>query len=242
MGKKNMTLLSFGGSTVLSVLILMLVIFAYNWGATPYLIFVGIFLHNIFAALWTVTSPAMTADYCEYQQWKTGDRLDGYMSQYSQVITTICGLGSGALVVYLLKKYGANESTDYANPQVMRSAFIIWGVLGIVCGILAMIPFFFWNLTEKKQLEMAKDLKIKAYTNDLETGELDEENVNEAIELGVLTREQALEMGFTSVMGAQTDEGAKDQLHEEQSLLMREAQELDVHDDAVDKNSEDTKM
>ena len=91
-------------------------------------------------------------------------------------------------------------------------------------------------------MEMAKDLKIKAYTNDLETGELDEENVNEAIELGVLTREQALEMGFTSVMEAQTDEGAKDQLHEEQSLLIREAQELDVHDDAVDKNSEDTKM
>lgn len=240
MGKKNMTLLSFGGSAALSVLILMLVLFAYNWGATPYLIFVGVFLHNIFAALWTVTSPAMTADYCEYQQWKTGDRLDGYMSQYSQVITTICGLGSGALVAFLLKKYGANESADYANPEVMRSAFIIWCVLGIVCGVLAMIPFFFWNLTEKKQLEMARDLKIKAYTNDLEKGELDEENVKEAVELGVLTREQALEMGFASVMEAQTEEDASEQLHEEQTLLMSQMQDTQSTDSVV-KDADETK-
>lgn len=222
MGKKNMTLLSFGGSAVLSVFILILVIYAYEWSVTPYLIFVGIFLHNIFAALWTVTSPAMTADYCEYQQWKTGDRLDGYMSQYTQVITTICGLASGALVTYLLKKFGANESADYADPVVMRSVFIIWGILGIVCGILAMIPFFFWNLTEKKQLEMAKDMKIKAYTNDLQAGELEEENVKEAIELGVLTREQALEMGFTVVMEAETNENAAQDILQEQMFVQNE--------------------
>ena len=122
----------------------------------------------------------------------------------------------------------------------MRSSFIIWCVLGIVCGVLAMIPFFFWNLTEKKQLEMARELKIKAYTNDLEKGELDEENVKEAVELGVLTREQALEMGFASVMEAQTEEDASEQLHEEQTLLMSQMQDTQSTDSAV-KDADETK-
>ena len=125
LGKKKMTLLSFLGSSIISLLILFLVLFAYNGAATPYLIFVGIFLHNIFAALWTVTSPAMTADYCEYQQWKTGDRLDGYMSQYTQVFTTVCGMFTGLLVSELLIKIGAKDSVSYENPEVMRSVFIL---------------------------------------------------------------------------------------------------------------------
>ena len=196
MGKKKMTLLSFGGSATLSVLILFLVLFAYEADYTPYLMFAGIFLHNIFAALWTVTSPAMTADYCEYQQWKTGDRLDGYMSQYTSVATTVCGMATGLLVSEILKAYGANTSLDYENPEVMRNVFVIWSVMGVACGILAMIPFFFWNLTEEKQLAMARELKIRAYKEEIENGELDPSQIGEAVELGVISAERAAEMGY----------------------------------------------
>lgn len=196
MGKKRMTLLSFGGSAVLSAIILILVQFAYEQSFTPYIMFVAIFFHNVFAALWTVTSPAMTADYCEYQQWKTNDRLDGYMSQYSQCFTTICGLFTTLIVTVALNKLGASESTAYADPTIMKSVFLFWSILGVICGVLAMIPFFFWDLSEKKQLEMAKDLRCRAYKKDLEEGMLEQENVAEAIELGVLTAEEARERGY----------------------------------------------
>lgn len=196
LGKKKMTLLSFAGSATISTLILLLVLFAYNGAATPYLIFVGIFLHNIFAALWTVTSPAMTADYCEYQQWKTGDRLDGYMSQYTQVFTTVCGMFTGLLVSEILINIGAKDSVSYENPEVMRNVFIMWAVLGVACGVLAMIPFFFWDLTEKKQLEMARELKIRAMQNKLEDNEFTQDDVKEAMELGVVTAGQVSDMGL----------------------------------------------
>lgn len=196
LGKKKMTLLSFAGSATISTLILLLVLFAYNGAATPYLIFVGIFLHNIFAALWTVTSPAMTADYCEYQQWKTGDRLDGYMSQYTQVFTTVCGMFTGLLVSEILINIGAKDSVSYENPEVMRNVFIMWAVLGVGCGVLAMIPFFFWDLTEKKQLEMARELKIRAMQNKLEDNEFTQDDVKEAMELGVVTAGQVSDMGL----------------------------------------------
>ena len=170
--------------------------FAYNGAATPYLIFVGIFLHNIFAALWTVTSPAMTADYCEYQQWKTGDRLDGYMSQYTQVFTTVCGMFTGLLVSDMLIRLGAKDSVAYENPEVMQKVFIMWAILGVVCGILAMIPFLFWNLTEKRQLEMTKEIKMRAIQNKLDENKFAQEDVKDAMELGIVTAEQVKAMGL----------------------------------------------
>lgn len=206
LGKKKMTLLSFFGSMTISLLILFLVLFAYNAAVTPYLMFVGIFLHNIFAALWTVTSPAMTADYCEYQQWKTGDRLDGYMSQYTQVFTTICGLFSTWLTSAILIKLGAQESVSYENPVVMRKVFIMWAILGVACGALAMIPFLFWDLTEKRQLEMTRELKVRAMKNKIEEKEFSQDDVKEALDLGVVTAEQVIEMGFTAETENVSDE------------------------------------
>lgn len=206
LGKKKMTLMSFAGSATISALILLLVLFAYNGAATPYLIFVGIFLHNIFAALWTVTSPAMTADYCEYQQWKTGDRLDGYMSQYTQVFTTVCGMFTGLLVSEILIKIGAKDSVSYENPEVMRNVFIMWAVLGVICGILAIIPFLFWDLTEKRQLEMTKELKIRALQNKIQEKDLSREDAEQALELGIVTENQLAELGFAAVTAQDADD------------------------------------
>ncbi|MDE5616369.1 MAG: MFS transporter [Clostridia bacterium] len=171
-------------------------------------------------ALWTVTSPAMTADYCEYQQWKTGDRLDGYMSQYTTVISTICGMLTGLLTSELLIKLGASSSTDYSDKTVLKSVFIFWGILGIVCGILAIIPFLFWDLSEEKQLAMAKDIKIRSYKEKLADNSLVQEDVKEAIALGVLTEEQAIEMNFEIVKDDKAqDDGLIKPLDSDNSLF-----------------------
>ena len=78
----------------------------------------------------------------------------------------------------------------------MRNVFIMWAVLGVACGVLAMIPFFFWDLTEKKQLEMARELKIRAMQNKLEDNEFTQDDVKEAMELGVVTAGQVSDMGL----------------------------------------------
>ena len=78
----------------------------------------------------------------------------------------------------------------------MRNVFIIWAVMGVICGVLAMIPFFFWDLTEKKQLDIAQDLKKRALVADIENGDL-EQTQADALALGLLTEERVLEMGFS---------------------------------------------
>ncbi|MDE5911964.1 MAG: MFS transporter, partial [Clostridia bacterium] len=199
-----------------------------------------VFFHNIFAALWTVTSPAMTADYCEYQQWKTGERLDGYMSQFSSVITTVCGMLSSWLTTTLLIKFaGAASAEDYGEEGVMQSVLIIWGILSIVCGVLAILPFLFWNLNEKKQLEMAKDIKIRGYKEQLESNTLAQENILEAVSLGVLTEEQAVEMGF--VLEETTNEDNAFSAGEQDQLTVDEATTDEVADGAEEKSDDDNK-
>ncbi|MDE5548931.1 MAG: MFS transporter [Clostridia bacterium] len=196
LGKKRMTIISFAGSTCVSALMLVLVMFAYDSPITPWFYCAGLFLHNIFLALWTVTGPAMTADYCDYQQWKTGDRLDGFMTQTTEVLMTVCGMFTGLMTATILVKIGAQSAADYATPSVLKNVMIFWSISSIVFGIISLIPFFFWDLSEEKQLAMTRDIKIRGLKEKLEDNTLAQEDVNDAVQLGVLTAEQVVEMGF----------------------------------------------
>ena len=73
----------------------------------------------------------------------------------------------------------------------MHNVFIIWAVMGIVCGVLAIIPFLFWDLDEEKQLQMAKEIKIRTYQEEIESGGLDPSHVEEAVALGIITADEA---------------------------------------------------
>ncbi|MDE6614801.1 MAG: MFS transporter, partial [Clostridia bacterium] len=168
LGKKRMTIISFAGSTCVSALMLVLVMFAYDSPITPWFYCAGLFLHNIFLALWTVTGPAMTADYCDYQQWKTGDRLDGFMTQTTEVLMTVCGMFTGLMTATILVKIGAQSAADYATPSVLKNVMIFWSISSIVFGIISLIPFFFWDLSEEKQLAMTRDIKIRGLKEKLE--------------------------------------------------------------------------
>ena len=103
---------------------------------------------------------------------------------------------TGLLVSEILIKLGAKDSVSYENPEIMQKVFIMWAILGVVCGILAMIPFFFWDLTEKRQLEMTKEIKMRAIQNKLDENKFTQEDVKEAMELGMVTAEQVKEMGL----------------------------------------------
>ena len=88
----------------------------------------------------------------------------------------------------------------------MRNVFIMWAVLGVICGILAIIPFLFWDLTEKRQLEMTKELKIRALQNKIQEKDLSREDAEQALELGIVTEDQLAELGFAAVTAQDADD------------------------------------
>ena len=228
LGKKRMTIISFAGSTCVSALMLVLILFAYDSPITPWFYCAGLFLHNIFLALWTVTGPAMTADYCDYQQWKTGDRLDGFMAQTTEVLMTVCGMFTGLATATILVKIGAESAANYATPSVLKNVMLFWSISSIVFGIISLVPFLFWDLSEEKQLAMTREIKIRGLKEKLEDNTFAQENVKDALELGVLTEEQVIDMGFLAKDEVTTDEVPADEVASEETFTSDETPKNDL--------------
>ena len=119
-----------------------------------------------------VLGPAILADIYDYQQYKTSERLEGFMSTVSGYIGVI-GLLATMLVSVLQEKIGfmPNEAmfipgNELYNPSAVMPIFTKW--MNIVVWIssasliLTTIPMFFYDLTEKKHKEYMEVVKQRA--------------------------------------------------------------------------------
>lgn len=64
-----------------------------------WVLFVFIWLRGFFSTFTLITDGAMNADVLDYQQYKTGERLEGLMSQFVGIIGTFVSMG----VTYLIQ-------------------------------------------------------------------------------------------------------------------------------------------
>lgn len=70
-----------------------------------FLIFPCFYLLNGCAAVQIITLPAMNADALDYQQWRTGDRLEGFAGNFS-IISSLIMLGTNLLIPFINEMYG----------------------------------------------------------------------------------------------------------------------------------------
>lgn len=147
------------------------------------LAFIMMFLKDIFGAVSIVYTPAMKADIIDYQQYKTGDRLEGFIDQTGVLFGSIIGIGTGYVIPYILKLNGLTDNysdlynADFRNPIVEIMIF-----LAIVGTILSLIPFLFYDLNEDKRSGMIKVLKLRALLTDYHHGDMTEENLIDTVE------------------------------------------------------------
>ncbi len=146
------------------------------------LVFVFMFLKDMFGALSIIYIPAMNADMMDYQQYKTGDRLEGFIGQSGPLLTSVISLGTGYAIPVILKglgftnNYDALYNADFRNPLVY--ALLICSLIGTA---MSAIPFFFYDLSENKRANMIKVLKIRAVFEDYINGEFSEEKFAEVV-------------------------------------------------------------
>lgn len=157
-GKRNVMIGSTIGFTAMAFLQLVTL-------RSPYLMLVGIFFQNLFNGL-SYISNIMVPDVLDYQQWKTGKRLEGFWQNYNAFIGTIFGLFTSALMPLFMSfggiGFGDNIDVALKNPTIMDGTFrsVTW--LGIIASVLCMIPMLFYDLTEKKHANYIRALKIRA--------------------------------------------------------------------------------
>lgn len=130
-----------------------------------------------------VYNPGINADMRDYQQWYTGERIDGMFGTVG-LIGSFIGMFTGMVLPAIYENLGLQNNYNVIEVASFREdmfeALIIASVIG---AFLNMVPYFFYDLTETKQRGIVKVLKIRAMFEDYGNGELKDETLVEAIEI-----------------------------------------------------------
>ncbi|MEE1320923.1 MAG: MFS transporter [Acutalibacteraceae bacterium] len=146
------------------------------------LFFALMFVKDMFGALSIIYLPAIKADIMDYQQYKTGDRLEGFIEQSGVLLGSIITLGTGYAIPMIMGKLGLTNNysdlfnADFRNP--LLKAMIICSFIGTV---LSIIPYLFYDLTEEKRSNMVKAFKIRALFSDFKDGKIEDGKLVEAV-------------------------------------------------------------
>lgn len=172
-GKKNVLLVSAAAHAVMIAVQLL----CYK---NAVLLLVVAFFQNLFNGFHYI-STIMVSDIMDDIQYKTGKRLEGFWQNYSGFITTILGFITLILApVFLsLGGIGLSEPLDTALriTEKRDGAYFYYTLLGLIGGVLAVVPLFFYDLTEKKHAQIIKVLRIRAACDNLESDELTDADI-----------------------------------------------------------------
>ncbi|HIR52684.1 MAG TPA: MFS transporter [Candidatus Onthovicinus excrementipullorum] len=110
---------------------------------------------------------SMTADVFDYQQWKTGKRLEGFITQFSGMLVTAATMLFNLILPWFYEHYGLqNDYTVLYNEAVRTPIFNVMIITTVISCIAAVIPILFYDMTEKKQKQMIEELKSRAAEED----------------------------------------------------------------------------
>lgn len=153
------------------------------------------FINGLGTSLGNLLQYSLNGDIRDYQQYLTGERIDGMFFTIG-LIGSVVGMVTGSVLPAIYNWAGLNEtvakSLGYDGSNVYYVLYDpdyfkrICGVLVIASAIgaaLNAIPYFFYDLTEVKQKAMVRVLKIRALFEDYGNNALSDENLIEAIDL-----------------------------------------------------------
>lgn len=167
LGKKRICIISLSIQVVCFVLMLF---FYKNY----VLLFICMFLKDMVGAVSIIYLPAMKADMMDYQQYKTGDRLEGFIDQSGVLIGSILTLITGYAFPLIFRAYGfTNNYDDLFNSDFRNPLVRIVIICSIIGTILSIIPFLFYDLSEEKRKNMINTLKIRAMFSDFANEDFD---------------------------------------------------------------------
>lgn len=133
--------------------------------ATPIIIYIMILLITVFNGATIVTAPAIIAMINDYQQYKTGQRIEGFVGQFSGMLLTAVGIGTAFIAPAIYAKYGfVKDASVLYNTKEVTSPIILWtSLIGVASGLFSIIPYIFWDLSEKRHGRIMEILAVRAH-------------------------------------------------------------------------------
>lgn len=229
-GKKNVQIVT----NILNIIfILAMILFTGKiTPATIWMVLLCLYCNGIVGAFAHILNPSIQADIRDYQQYKTGERIDGMFAAVATIGSVITLITSGAIPALqerlgmnvenarrvvndanLMSRVlpGANETIGQmlakqaANGQdIFNASNALYDVDGVLIpllrvlilvaaggALLNVIPFFFYDFTERKQKAVIRVLKVRALFEDYANKALSDRELVEAIDLVNDAREMA---------------------------------------------------
>lgn len=135
---------------------------------------------NSFAIVYT---PGINADMRDYQQYFTGERIDGMFSAVG-IIGSFIGMFTGMVLPTIYQMLGLEDNYDVLEVASFREdMFDVLIIAAAIGAALNFVPYLFYDLTETKQRGIVKVLKIRAMFEDYGNGILRDESIVEAIDI-----------------------------------------------------------
>ena len=204
-GKKNVQIVT---NLLNIVFILAMILFTGKiTSATIWMVLLCLYCNGIVGAFAHILNPAIQADIRDYQQYRTGERIDGMFSTVGLIGTVITLLTSG-LVPAVYEKVGINENTLSSRASeisaitgksisevmnspynvlyindIFKKAFVVIVILSVIGATLNFIPYFFYDMTELRQRAIVKVLKLRAMFEDYGNGVLNDKDIVDAIDV-----------------------------------------------------------
>lgn len=130
-----------------------------------------------------VYSPGISADMRDYQQYFTGERIDGMFGAVG-IIGSFIGMFTGMVLPTIYQMLGLEDNYDVLEVASFREdMFDVLIVAAVIGAALNFVPYLFYDLTETKQRGIVKVLKIRAMFEDYGNGILRDESIVEAIDI-----------------------------------------------------------
>ncbi|WP_288527039.1 MFS transporter [uncultured Eubacterium sp.] len=193
-----------------------------------------LYLNGIVGAFAHILNPSIQADIRDYQQYRTGERIDGMFAAVAAIGSIITLITAGVLPA-LQEKYGmtaamaqkvtsdsslmsrvlpgtqqpisqmlsdqlANGQNNFINPSsalynvdgILLPLLRVLVLVAAVGATLNVIPFFFYDLTEKKQKSYVRVLKVRAVFEDYGNNAMKDKDIVEMIDLVNNAKEMAV--------------------------------------------------
>lgn len=177
LGKRNMYIFYILGNVI--TLVGMYLFIEQIW-----VLYAFIWIRGFFNTFPLIADSAMSADVLDYQQYKSGDRLEGLMGQFVGTIGVFVSMGITYFTqtIVMQNHFGLVDNYDDLYKASFREplskGMIVIALVGFV---FALIPFItMYTLTEEQHDSHIKVLKIRAALEDYATDSLSEGQLDEA--------------------------------------------------------------
>ncbi len=175
------------------------------------------YMNSIADSFILVLNPAIQADIRDYQQYKSGERIDGMFGAVA-LIGSFVTMATSSVLPAVYEKYGIYAGNGYENMyDVLYDTEVLYTLVGVLVilsalgAALNLIPYFFYDLTETKQKAIIKILQIRAMFEDYGNGVLTDEDMISTMEL-IRRSKKRLTEGTADIAAMKKNKAAKKEL------------------------------